>query len=263
MKSNSRTQDEIIVGWLSEQPLRQHGEKREKVTRQKLKDWLKTPSEHIDSLLRLTRYRLSNRFLDNVLAFNQSASVSGFTAVAMCSLMIETIGCYRFGLPGTDYKEDRKTHEINWNTKYSPILELVKPTIRALGRRDELLKECDSLGLNQRYGISKSLFWWFFKRFPFQPVRSGLSFYANIRCGLLHQGETKGKWLVSRNLSSAEGDGSKSLASVISAPALVEHLTQHVESYLSDIRTSHDLLTALVDKLWFVWWHCGDGGEYD
>jgi hypothetical protein len=90
----------------------------------------------------------------------------GFAIMALCSLLIETIQCYRDGLPSTN------------------LDELKRMKIPTAERKN-----------------GKNAFRDFFLLPPNQklfPGVDGNEFYANIRNGLLHQAQTKNGWKIDR-----------------------------------------------------------------
>ena len=99
----------------------------------------------------------------------------GFSMLALCSLLIETIQSYRDGLPTTDRREFKKLVALkNIPATYRLSVTDWKSRTRSFQRffRDNRV---------------------LFQRIP------GASFYKKLRCGILHQGQTKGGWMVDRS----------------------------------------------------------------
>jgi hypothetical protein len=136
----------------------------------------------------------------------------------------ETLLCGKRGDPSAvtvgRYKEWEKLPDKGWSHKprfleqrlrerYIDPIEKLKPedkngfTIMALSCL--LIETLESFyqGWGDAAGKSKQCFELFFAREPrFKAIQeAGLagSFYADIRCGILHQGETKGGWKISRS----------------------------------------------------------------
>jgi hypothetical protein len=87
----------------------------------------------------------------------------GFAIMALCSLLIETIQCYRYGLPSTNSGE-----------------------LERLGIPKEQWRS-GSTAFNEFFlGPCQHLF----------PDVDAVDFYSNIRNGLLHQAQTKGGWKI-------------------------------------------------------------------
>ena len=125
------------------------------------------------------RYR--ERFFDPIRYLKKAQgneSGYGFAIMALCCLMIETIESYRQGLPSTS-KDDMEALEKLPANGTAGEYSLQPPFKNCNGKVFEEFFKCDSHK----------------KFFPDVP---GKSFYLNIRCGLLHQAQTKGGWLIGR-----------------------------------------------------------------
>lgn len=96
----------------------------------------------------------------------------GFSIMALCCLLIETIQCYREGLPTTSGHELRTCRVIR---DLHPECEL--PSNRVTGE-----------------GAFARFFQDHQKDFP---DVDGVEFYSSVRCGLLHQAQTKNGWAFS------------------------------------------------------------------
>jgi hypothetical protein len=132
-------------------------------------------------LVRFLRERYDERFFNPIRQLRLAPSSEhgfGFATMALCSLLIETMECYRQGLPtsdGSDLKDLREGCNI------PPDLEKQLP---------------------QCLPGSRKVFISFFERPEHQkffPDVDGEVFYKKIRCGLLHQAQTKGGWRITRS----------------------------------------------------------------
>lgn len=154
----------------------------------------------------------------------------GFSMMALCCLLVETIQCYREGMPSTSEKEWRELVSIQNN-------ELVPSNYR----------------LPQ--GIPKNgsgVFEQFFRDFQsFFPNVNGPDFYRNVRNGLLHQAQTKDGWTID------------TLGSRVCEPAPKKHINRNLFSRALKTAFNH-YLADLATKRWNdpewkhaatkVWW---------
>jgi len=104
----------------------------------------------------------------------------GFALMALCCLLIETIESYRKGWPSSYGRE-----------------------LKNLAKRPENKTSPPQYKLNPPFGgiDSKTAFVDFFTEPDHQqffPSVNGEVFYTEIRCGLLHQAQTKGSWRITR-----------------------------------------------------------------
>ena len=140
----------------------------------KLKD-ISTQAEK-DSLIEFVRQRYEERFLDPIRTLRSAPRHSrgfGFAIMALCSLLIESLQSYRYGLPTTD------AGEFGRLAKFNPPPEFEIPAG------------------DQKSGVQ--VFRDFFAYVPHQqlfPGVDGAVFYRAIRNGLLHQAQTKEGWRI-------------------------------------------------------------------
>jgi hypothetical protein len=134
-----------------------------------------------EELIRFIHDRYEERFLGPIRLLSRPDSSGrgfGFATMALCSLLIETIGCYRKGLP---------------TSAHADLEDLQEGYLVS----DELKKK-----LPKPLPGSRKIFIDFFeheKHKRFFPDVSGEIFYTKIRCGLLHQAQTKGGWRITRS----------------------------------------------------------------
>src|SRR5260370_27870645 len=96
----------------------------------------------------------------------------GFGSMAICCLLIETIQSYRDGLPTTDNRELNRLRQL----KRIPNRYRIPKNLKVRGQK----------AFEKFFKDYRKLF----------PSISPSSFYKNIRCGLLHQGQTKHRWTI-------------------------------------------------------------------
>jgi len=130
----------------------------------KVVDCLKSRAK--SDIIQFLRVRHEERFFDPIrhLTSSRNKQGYGFAIMALCSLLIETIQCYRYGLPSTNSGE-----------------------LKQLGIPQAERKD------------GKTAFKEFFLTPQHQllfPNVDGVDFYSNIRNGLLHQAQTKGGWKI-------------------------------------------------------------------
>jgi hypothetical protein len=152
----------------------------------------------------------------------------GFAMMALCLLLVETIQSYRDGLPTTDKREFDKL----------VVLANIPQPYR--------LKKSD-------WKSGKRAFQRFFRasRGPFEGL-PGAAFYKNVRCGLLHQGQTKKGWIIERK-------GFKAWNRTTSSRILYRNdffaaLENCFRKYLDDLQASgrQDRIFKLAARK--VWW---------
>jgi hypothetical protein len=128
------------------------------------------------SLAAMIQQRYEERFLEPIRTLRLAPSHVrgfGFAIMALCSLLIESLQSYRYGLPTTNEGEYPAFESFNPPTKYQiPKVE------RKTGK--QTFKDFFSLNLH------KTLF----------PGVQGEVFYSAIRNGLLHQAQTKNGWKI-------------------------------------------------------------------
>jgi hypothetical protein len=125
------------------------------------------------------RYR--ERFFDPIRCLKNAQANEvgyGFAIMSLCCLLIETIESYRLGLPSTSERDMKALAKLPVN-KASGEYSLQGPYRDCSAEAFEKFFEC---GNHRKYF----------------PDVSGKIFYQNIRCGLLHQAQTKGGWLLAR-----------------------------------------------------------------
>ena len=124
------------------------------------------------------RRRHAARFFDPIECLKKASNTYsgyGFSMMALCCLLTETIECYREGMPTTSRKEWGELADIQSNEPV-PVEYRLATTVPTNG-----------LGIFARFFADfQSMF----------PNVDGSEFYHNIRNGLLHQAQTKNGWTI-------------------------------------------------------------------
>ncbi len=135
-----------------------------------------------EEIVRFLSERYTERFFYPIRSLRQAPGSHkgfGFAMMALCCLLIETLECYRQGLPSSHEKELKDLEKLPAN-KVAPLeYRLVAPF----------------------HASSSKVFEEFFKRPEHQKFFPGVDggiFYKAIRCGLLHQAQTKEGWRIIR-----------------------------------------------------------------
>ncbi len=156
----------------------------------------------------------------------------GFAIMALCCLLIETMECYQNGLPTSDRGELERL-------KSSPINDTVPAEYR-LDKDFEAIK-------------SKQIFINFFNDVRHQEYFEGVVgevFYREIRCGLLHQAQTKGGWRLIRS-----GPVWDPQHKSINRDRFSESLRQCFNVYLKQLQESkwnNAIWKSTAKKLWWL-----------
>jgi hypothetical protein len=129
-----------------------------------------------ESLVSFLRERYQERFFLPISVLKTAEGNDqgyGMAMMSLCSLLIESIQCLRDGLPSTSRSELKDL------SNYSPPPEY--EVLEAEWRRADAMSAFES----------------FFTHFESDfPDIDGADFYRNIRCGLLHQAQTKNGWRI-------------------------------------------------------------------
>ncbi len=150
-------------------------------TNTRVNECLLTEQKH--ELVRFLRERYQERFFDPIRCLREAEGSEqgyGFAVMSLCCLLIETIECYRKGLPSSHAGELKKLEQL--------------PANHSVPRPEWKLQEPFTVS-------SEVVFADFFKESQHQrffPGVNGSDFYHQIRCGLLHQAQTKGGWRIHR-----------------------------------------------------------------
>jgi len=136
------------------------------------------------ALVCFLRERYAERFFEPIACLTGAPSSGqgyGFAIMSLCCLLIETIECYRLGWPSSSAKELRDLQNDPLNSKVPESHYKLSGSFQ-----------------NEKFS-SEVAFKKFFeepKHKEYFPDVDGAVFYTAIRCGLLHQAQTKGSWLI-------------------------------------------------------------------
>lgn len=183
------------------------------------------------SLVKFIRVRHKNRFFDPIthLGKIQGGHVGyGFAMMSLCSLLVETIQCYKTGLPTTDRREFQKLAGTPGVPPWAS-LNGIQPMSGSSSFEDFFV------------GYSTS----------FNGLAGG-EFHRNIRNGLLHQSQTKNGWRINKKGSKVWDPNKKTVNRTLFAEALQNCF----DNYLSQLDTA-----VWTDPVWVnarrkIWWLC-------
>jgi len=133
----------------------------------------------------------------------------GMAMMSLCSLLIESIQCLRDGLPTTSDSEWKQYGKLSPPTCYQ-----IARTERKNGRK----------AFRDFFDHFQSLF----------PDVNGAEFYGDIRCGLLHQAQTKNGWRIRINRARLCHSNDK----VINRNLFADALEAAFKRYLDELRAA-------------------------
>jgi hypothetical protein len=191
-----------------------------------LRQYLAEGEARRDCLVNFIERRHIDRFFSPIKCLRNAQSQGGFAMMALCCLLIETIQSYRDGLPSNDRWElgDLRKEQV--------------PT--EFGIPAGKFKVCDTF---------KRFFEDYSSLFPGIIIKD---FYEKIRCGLLHQAQTKGKWTVNPSGHLCESVGEKKN---INRNLFADQLQTCFAYYLADLRFlpwGHPTWINARRKLWWL-----------
>jgi hypothetical protein len=167
------------------------------------------------------RERYSERFFRPIECLSDASGNQegyGFAILSLCCLLIETMQCYRLGWPSSHSKELEKLASLSYNSGVpDPEYRLTSPFDQISSKRafEEFFNEA--------------------KNKPFFPDVKGTVFYQSIRCGLLHQAQTKDGWRISK--SGRQWDDSPG-SEAINRKEFSESLWDCFNSFLEELETA-------------------------
>jgi hypothetical protein len=182
-----------------------------------------------NDLVRFLRARHKERFFRPIklmMEADGNGQGYGFSIMALCSLLVETLESYWQGLPST---YERELQELE--RRHAPV-------------------ECRVPKNEWKHG--RVIFQSFFKRNDsvFKAV-DGDEFYRNIRNGLLHQAQTKGGWKINKSQPSTWDTANKS----VNRDRFARCLKQAFESYLAQLKKegwNSDVWKKARRKIWWL-----------
>src|SRR6266851_268133 len=188
-------------------------------------------SANKNGLIAFLQQRYEERFFKPIQVLKTSAGNHrgfGFAIMALCSLLIESLQSYRYGLP--------TTHEAEYT---KALAKFTSPTEYVINKNEhrngrQAFEDFFSLSIHQQ---------WF-------PGVDGGEFYTAIRNGLLHQAQTKEGW----RIRSAETQLWNAGDRIVDRTKFANALRTAFEKYIEELTTA-----AWTDHLWLkarrkIWW---------
>jgi hypothetical protein len=175
--------------------------------------------------------RHQERFFEPLTKLRESSGNSqgyGFSILAICSLLVETIQSYRDGLPTTDKREYLHLS----NLKNIPSRYHLNPNKWTSGAK--AFRRFFESNRNIFLGIPST------------------SFYKKIRCGILHQGQTKHGWIVKQKGASVWG--CMAHANILHRDNFVKALNQSFQKYIDQVSVSKWESKICRNAAKKVWW---------
>jgi len=152
----------------------------------------------------------------------------GFAITALCCLLVETFQCYRLGLPSSHRRELQ-----NLSNKLQRIpLKFRVPETEWPHDGGEIFR-C-----------------FFSTHRKFFPGIEGGEFYHNIRNGLLHQSQTKGKWRLKVTRPELWNKKSRTL----DRERLAKQLKNYFEAYLIELQQANHGEQIWKNARRKIWW---------
>jgi|ERR1044071_450713 hypothetical protein len=213
MKSISKTDPELARGWRASR-VRACLDNQEK-----------------EQLIQFIDQRFTDRFFDPIRCLKQSPGNTqgyGFAIMALCSLLIESIQSFRFGLPSTYQRELERLGDFN------PPVAFEVPRNEWLSGRQVFTDFFTSPSYRKLF-----------------PGIDGAAFYTNIRNGLLHQAQTKNGWTITiqrKRLCAPK-------AKVLNRNVFAVRLEKAFRLYLQELRRCEwrdELWTKAARKIWWL-----------
>jgi hypothetical protein len=182
-------------------------------------------------LVRFINERYSERFFDPIRCLGSAVGNNqgyGFAIMALCCLLIETLQCYRRGLPSSHNGELKCLSKLPSNKGEYSLADPLKET-------------------------SQNVFIEFFQHEDHQKYFTNIDgkvFYREIRCGLLHQAQTKGGWRLLRTGKFWDTDQMS-----INRDEFSQRLRECFDGYLKLLQESEwdeEIWKSARKKLWWL-----------
>lgn len=184
-------------------------------------------------LVRFLGERYTERFFSPIRCLREAPGNEqgyGFAIMALCCLLVETIQCYREGLPSSSDNDLDYMEKLPLNN--DPEYKLPTPRPFKEGK--------DPFVIFFRDDRHKTYF----------PDVDGEEFYKKIRCGLLHQAQTKGSWRLGRT-----GKYWDAAEKSINRDEFAQRLRECFEGYLRELSEhSWNDETIWVPARRKIWW---------
>lgn len=186
-----------------------HGkEKTNQVSVKQLLEWLNEANKYKEGIADFVYNRLYERYIEPFENYESTPDgpKMGFIIMASMSLLIETIQSFKQG-----YIETSEISKEVFNSFWD----------------DAKTKKVFNINNTQNYEII---------------ISKKTGFYKNIRCGILHQGETTGGWIINTNNGQEAIDFQRRNIN----PALfLEKMKSILEDYNKELKNEKYLLTSL------------------
>lgn len=184
-------------------------------------------------LVRFLNERYTERFFRPIECLRRTPGNEqgyGFAIMALCCLLVETIECYREGFPDSDHCQLTHLSTLCENS--------VAPTDYKLNTPFEITSEKAFIRFfnNDRHK-------------EYLPDVDGKIFYRKIRCGLLHQAQTKGTWRLVRTGKYWDAD-----KLTINRDEFAERLRACFDSYLNELKASDSSSNIWMLAQRKIWW---------
>jgi hypothetical protein len=184
-----------------------------------------------DLLVSMIQQRYEERFLEPIRTLRSTrghAKGYGFAIMALCSLLIESLQSYRYGLPTTYERE------------YGALASFTPPP------------EYEIPPADRKSGTQ--VFTDFFAFAPHQTLFPGVdggTYYAVMRNGLLHQAQTKGGWKIRIGQTHLWNNQDK----IVDRNKFADALTCAFNQYLEELNRAawdDDIVRKARRKLWWL-----------
>lgn len=185
-------------------------------------------------LIRFLKERYTERFFRPILCLRESPGNEqgyGFAIMALCCLLIETIECYRKGVPSSSNDDLNFMKRLDLNNKAPRDYELQPPW--ALTGSKDAFRSFFAEENHQEYF----------------PGVEGDEFYEKVRCGLLHQAQTKGTWRLART-----GKFYDHAERSINRDEFAQRLEECFDDYLQQLREIEWVDPVCVRARRKIWW---------
>ncbi len=201
-------------------------------TKIRVQDCLDKGQKH--ELIHFLEDRYEERFFDPIRCLRRAPGNEhgyGFAVMSLCCLLVETMECYRKGLPSSHSEE-----------------------LQELASRPENSSVPQDYKLQGPFKVkSRDAFVDFFNETQHQrffPNVQGLDFYKKIRCGLLHQAQTKDGWRIVRT-----GKFWDESQLTVNRDEFADRLEECWHSYLQELAVANwtsDIWKSARKKIWWL-----------
>lgn len=186
-----------------------HGEKNtNQVSVKQLLEWLNEASKHKEDIADFVYNRLYERYIEPFKNYKSTPNEPkmGFIIMASMSLLIETIQSFKQG-----YVETSEISKEVFNSFWD----------------DGKVKTAFNIDNTQKHEFI---------------ISKKTGFYKNIRCGILHQGETTGGWIINTNNGQEAIDFQRRNINPI---LFIEKMKGILEDYKGELKDKNKLQTSL------------------